>query len=277
MDETKSYKKFISPGAWFSMNYPSTWNEFEDEEAVFLFYNPDKWTGNFRISAFKGEKGYGKNFITTELKDNPTSQIVTINNLQCAYSKEDFVEKDAHYTTHIWITGIENISFECTFTCFQDAPITEAEKIIASLEVRQEHIKYPPELIPVRLSEIYQINEAYEWVEKKIKELLKKDFQGSEEDIPAMQQIMEQGNISRKKRETWLAFGIVLCVILTNEVDGIEWRTLIDGNREAPVLYHTDTGTLIDPMKLVWSKIKANESCDLADTYREMQLSLSRD
>ena len=25
-------KKFISPGAWFSMNYPSDWNEFEDGE-----------------------------------------------------------------------------------------------------------------------------------------------------------------------------------------------------------------------------------------------------
>ena len=47
-------KKFISPGAWFSMNYPSDWNEFEDGEGSFLFYNPDVWTGNFRISAFKG-------------------------------------------------------------------------------------------------------------------------------------------------------------------------------------------------------------------------------
>ena len=34
-------KKFISPGAWFSINYPSDWNEFEDGEGSFLFYNPD--------------------------------------------------------------------------------------------------------------------------------------------------------------------------------------------------------------------------------------------
>ena len=53
-------KKFISPGAWFSMNYPSDWNEFEDGEGSFLFYNPDVWTGNFRISAFKGNASYGK-------------------------------------------------------------------------------------------------------------------------------------------------------------------------------------------------------------------------
>ena len=53
-------KKFISPGAWFSMNYPSDWNEFEDGEGSFLFYNPDVWTGNFRISAFKGNATYGR-------------------------------------------------------------------------------------------------------------------------------------------------------------------------------------------------------------------------
>ena len=56
-------KKFISPGAWFSMNYPSDWNEFEDGEGSFLFYNPDVWSGNFRISAFKGKAGYGKEAI----------------------------------------------------------------------------------------------------------------------------------------------------------------------------------------------------------------------
>ena len=59
-------KKFISPGAWFTMVYPSDWNEFEDGEGSFLFYNPDTWTGNFRISAFKadaatrGAMDYGK-------------------------------------------------------------------------------------------------------------------------------------------------------------------------------------------------------------------------
>lgn len=49
-----------------------------------------------------------------------------------------------------------------------------------------------------------------------------------------MQQIIDKGDISPKKKDTWLAFGIVLCVIFANEVDGMEWRTLIDGNREAP-------------------------------------------
>ena len=148
--------------------------------------------------------------------------------------------------------------------------MVEAEDIIASLEVRRANQKYPAEIIPVRLSEIYQINEAYEWVSTTVKELLKKDFQGQEEDIANMQQIMDNGSISTKKKEAWLALGITLCVILANEVDGLEWYTLIDGNREAPVLMNIASNTMIDPMKLVWSKVKAGETCNLAEVYKNL-------
>ena len=70
-------KKFISPGTWFSMIYPSDWSEFEDGEGSFLFYNPEHWTGNFRISAYKedaaapGGMNYGKDSVRQELKRKP--------------------------------------------------------------------------------------------------------------------------------------------------------------------------------------------------------------
>ena len=64
----KQGKKFISPGAWFSMVYPADWNEFEDGEGSFLFYNPNEWTGNFRISAYKGSATYGKEAVEQELR-----------------------------------------------------------------------------------------------------------------------------------------------------------------------------------------------------------------
>ena len=100
-----------------------------------------------------------------------------------------------------------------------------------------------------------------------MKDLLKKDFQGTEEDVESMQQVVDRGVIGPKKKERWLALGITLCVIMTNEMDGLEWRTLIDGNREAPVLLNIATGRWIDPMKLVWSKVKAGEKVDLAEAY----------
>lgn len=99
---------------------------------------------------------------------------------------------------------------------------------------------------------------------------MKKDFQGQEEDIANMQQVIDSGSIGAKKKEIWLSLGITLCVILANEVDGLEWRTLIDGNREAPVLTSVAGDTVIDPMKLVWSKVKAGEPCNLAEVYRNL-------
>ena len=260
-------KKFISPGAWFSMIYPSDWNEFEDGEGSFLFYNPDVWTGNFRISAFKGGANYAKETIKQELKENSSAVSVKIGKLDCAYSKEMFQEDNQYFTSHLWITGVGNIVFECSFTVEKGGHVLEAEEVIATLEVRDEKQKYPAELIPIRLSEVYQINESYEWTVAIIKKNFSKDFQGSEEDLPTIQHLIDNGVIGAKKKEEWLAVGITICSVLANEVEGTEWKTLVDGNREVPVLTYNDR--LIDPMKLVWSKIKAGERCDVLEEYKK--------
>ena len=119
-------KKFISPGAWFSMVYPETWSEFEGGEGAFLFYNPSEWTGNFRISAYKGNPEYGKESIRQELDENPLSKHVKVGRMACDYSQETFEEDGTCYTSHIWITGIGNklvfqsffCSDECNFRVF---------------------------------------------------------------------------------------------------------------------------------------------------------------
>lgn len=260
-------KKYISPGGWFSLSYPAAWSEFEDGEDSFLFYNPDVWTGNFRISAYRGEGSYADECVRQELAENPQARRVQVGTWSCAYSTDDFEEEGEAYTTHFWVTGRKDMSFECSFTVKKGGAVDEAERVIRSLEVRDTDAKYPPELIPVRLLEIYRINEAYAWVSDKVKEVLKKDFQGEEGDIASMQQLVDKALIAPKKRDAWLSVGIVLCVILANEADGLEWRTLVDGNREAPVLLQVDTDVLIDPMKLVWSKVRLREAIDLSAIY----------
>lgn len=266
----KQTKRYISPGAWFAMDYPADWSEFEDSEEAFLFYNPDEWTGNFRISAYRGEGDFGAQSVSRELHDNPSATPCRIGRLHCAYSCEDFEEDGHPYTTHLWVAGLDDIAFDCSFTVPRGASKEEAEQVIASLQVRRPDTKYPPEIIPIRLSEIVQIDEAYERISTLVKDTLKKDFQGLEEDLPNMQQLVDEGRIPAKKRELWLAMGITLCVILTNEADGMEWRTLIDGNREAPVLIYPGSDLLIDPMKLVWSKVKAGQPCNLIETYQTL-------
>ncbi len=46
----------------------------------------------------------------------------------------------------------------------------------------------------------------------------------------------------------------------------MEWKTLIDGNREVPVLEYQ--GRTIDPMKIAWSKVKAGQPCNIAEAYQ---------
>ena len=180
-----------------------------------------------------------------------------------------FEEEGTYYTSDLWVTGIDNVAFECSFTVPKGEHVDEAEKIISSLEIRKDGQKYPAEIIPIRLSEIYQVNEAYEWVTDTVKTQLKKDFQGLEEDLQKIQDVIDSGVLSPKKKEPWLAFGIAICTILANEVEGMEWMTLVDGNREVPVLRYEGSEQLIDPMKLLWSRVKAGEACEVAEAYKQ--------
>ncbi|MDL2212836.1 DUF3805 domain-containing protein [Bacteroides sp. OttesenSCG-928-D19] len=276
----QSGKKFISPSAWFSLIYPAAWGEFEDTEDSFLFYNPNAWTGNFRISAFKKDAKfsdaarYGQDSVRAELKSNPLATMVRVGDLDCAYSKEVFEEAGVVYVSHLWITGIKNVAFECTFTVLQEGNVADAERIIATLQVREDGKKYPAELIPIRVSEISFVNESYDLTVSAVKKLLKKDFQGIEDDLPNLQKVIDSGTILPKQKDYWLAFGVTICVILANEIEGMEWKTLIDGNREAPVLEYAESGTVIDPMRLVWSKVKAGQACDVVEEYRSVLFSL---
>lgn len=266
-----SGKKFIAPGAWFAMTYPADWHESEGGEESFLFYNPDDWDGNFRISAFRGEHAdYGQEMVKDELKKSRRAQAVIVGDLPCAYSCEVFTEDGEAYENHQWVTGMGDVVFEISFATAQGASIRKAQEVIASLELRYPGVKYHAELIPIRLMEIYQIDEAYDWVQSEIKRQLKKDFRGEEGDIQNMQRLVDSCSLNPRKREAWTALGITLCVILANEVDGVEWMTLIDGSREVPVLVNKADGKTIDPVKLVWSKVKNGESVNLAQTYENI-------
>ena len=261
-------KRFIAPGGWFAMSYPAAWNEFEDGEGSFLFYNPDLWDGNFRISAFRGNSAYAEANLQNELRQRPAAQLVRVGEWRCAYSTEELEEHGVAYTTHWWVTGMGDLSIECSFTVKRGESIEQARAVVASLEIRDLQQKYPAEIIPVRLWEIWQIDEAYATLEHEVKSRYALDFQGTEEDIPQLQRLMDEAGWSRKKRDSWIAVGMVLCVILANEIDGYEWRTLVDGNREAPVLQRLADGSVIDPLKLVWSRVKAGEPVQLEEIYK---------
>ena len=252
--------KFISPGGWFSLECPAAWSEFEDTEESFLFYNPNQWSGNFRISAYKdAAKDYGRQCIAYELKNNPTSCAVKVGEWDCAYSAETFQEEGAWYTTHIWVTGKDDISFECSFTVAKGGERTPAEGIIRSLTVRTG--KEGKEIIPIRVLEIGEVNAAFEWVSTTIKKTLTKDFTSQEEDIDKLQKLVDGGKIQANQRAAWESLGLGFGTILENEMDGMTWVTVVDGSKEYAALQFGDL--LIDPASLVWNKIKAKQPLDL--------------
>lgn len=256
--------KYISPGGWFSLEYPATWSEFEDTENTFLFYNPNQWSGNFRISAYKdSSKDYGLQCIADELKHNPTSTQMKVGEWECAYSAKTFQEEGAWYTTHIWITGKEDICFECSFTVPKGQERVMGEEIISSIRIRKPN--EPKEIIPIRILEIGEINSAFEWTSTTIKKTLTKDFTSQEADIERLQKLIDSDKIGKDQRLAWENIGIAFGTILENEMDGMTWVTVIDGKKEYPALQF---GTLlIEPASLIWNYIKSNQPCLLKKEF----------
>lgn len=264
--------KYISPGGWFSLEYPATWHEFEDTEDSFLFYDPYEWTGNFRISAYKDEaEDYGRQCIDYELKENPSASLIKVGTRECAYSAETFREENTWYTTHLWVTGEGNISFECSFTVSKGSGKQEAEEIIKSIRVRPEGVDYPKEIIPIRVLEIGEVNNAFEWASNTVKKQLTKDFTSSEADIDSLQQVMDSGRFQPQQRMAWENFGIAFGTILVNEMDGMEWVTVIDGPKEYPSLQFAHSDMIFNPAALVWGKAGRGLRCDLRSEFRRIK------
>ncbi|MCE2615481.1 DUF3805 domain-containing protein [Phocaeicola oris] len=265
-------KKYISPGSWFSLEYPTNWNEFEDEEDTFLFYNPNKWNGNFRISATKGKDNrYGDECLRSELRENPFAVITVIGKVQCAFSSESFRENGNVYTSYIWIMDYGTICINCSFTTTKNGEKSIAEDIIHTIYVPKLHSGFHQELIPIRILEVGEINAAYGWVEKIIKKELKTDFTGEEDDIAKLQQVIDSGKFKPQQKEIWSDFALTFGSIIVNEMEGMEWKTFVDGSIECPVLQFMNSNLIINPIDLIYNKVKQNEQIDLIAEYEKIQ------
>lgn len=265
-------RKYIAPGSWFSLEYPADWRECEDIENTFLFYNPDRWTGNFRISADMGATDhYATDCMRDELRQVPGAKEASVGPWHCVCSSETFQENGEWYTTVIWLTGHRNISVECSFTVPKGESIRPAEDIIKSLHIRQKGDKPLREIIPVRVLEINTINENFDWAVTAIKKTLTKDFTSSEGDIANLQKIIDDSRLDLKQKQVWTAFGFAFASILFNEIDGMEWVTVVDGEREYPALRFRNTDVQVVPSELLWNKIRRGEPCNLMAEYQRIR------
>ena len=263
-------KKYKSPGSWFSIEYPDAWHEFEDEAGSFLFYNPDAWTGNFRISAnMDNSPDYARNVIRDELAQYSDAELVTIGRHEFAYSRETFQENGSWYTSHFWVTGYKQMVVYATFTCAKGESIDEAKRTLASLYLMNPYKPQCHEVIPIRLAEVAVINEAYERTQKEVKQALKKDFSSIDTatGIAHMQRLIDEGKIKLNPANIERLAWVLGCFII-DEIDGVEWVSVIDGHNEYPAI--SVNGRVVNPAIKLAAHVEENNGCNLNDVYEAL-------
>ena len=206
-------------------------------------------------SAYRGNSSaYANECLEDELHQVRGAKKVKVGSWNCAYSSESFQENGVWYTTHIWVTGRGEISVECSFTVAKGESPKAGEAIVASLKVRNASDK------PVK-----------EVIVSTVKKQLTKDFTGTAADLENLQKVIDSGRFNPKQRQAWESFGTAFGVILVNEMDGMEWVTVIDGQKESPALRFRDSKVMVNPISLIWDKAKSGQPCDLKAEFERIK------
>lgn len=264
--------KFISPQSWFSIELPDGWHEFEDAADSFLFYHPERWQGNFRISASSDRSAdYVAQALKEELKAVPDSRLVKIGEWECVFSSKAFQEAGTEYITYYWLTGKDKMLIDASYTITADKDATIGEDVVRSLRLRHLPQEEWHEWIEVRLAEIFTINEGYEWAVKEVKKRLSKPFSSSVEDIARLQQLIDHPQFKWNNMEATSAIGIALGAIMVEEMDGLQWMTVIDGKAEYPALRFADSDITFSPMTFLAEERKAGKTVSLQTAFEKLK------
>ena len=235
-------KKFISPGSWFAFTYPAEWFEFSEEADCFLFYNPEQWDGNFRISAYRdASPSFGDTMMRQALKVLG-ARLAKVGRWETIYSTEQVTEQLVEYVTHRWTIGCGQTCVECSFTAPSDAHLGIANVLIASLEIMQPRETFHNQYIPVRVSEVDLIESCYATIEDLGMKLFKERFRDMDYNVRLLQKIAQRPELTKQLgSDAGAVMGITLCALLTESIEGLEWNTYVNGRVEAPVLMYGTT------------------------------------
>lgn len=266
-------KKFISPASWFAFSYPDAWFEFSEEPDCFLFYNPEKWDGNFRISAYRDTSpSFGDSMMRQALKA-PAARLAKVARWETVYSAESFTEQLVEYTTHRWTIGCGQTCVECSFT--EEAQSSEGlgtvNALIASLEILQPRDTFHNQYIPVRVSEVDLIESCYATIEELGMKLFKERFRDLDYNVRLMQKIAQRPELTKQLgADAGAVMGITLCALLTESIEGLEWNTYVNGKTEAPVLMYGTT-CVARPMLLFGKQGELLAEVEITDLIDEVR------
>ena len=264
-------KKFISPGSWFAFTYPTEWFEFSEEADCFLFYNPEQWDGNFRISAYRdASSSFGDTMMHQALKASG-ARLAKVGRWETIYSTEQFTEQLVEYVTHRWTIGCGQTCVECSFTAPSDGHLGMANALIASLEIMQPRETFHNQYIPVRVSEVDLIESCYATIEDLGMKLFKERFRDMDYNVRLLQKIAQRSELTAQLgSDAGAVMGITLCALLTESVEGLEWNTYVNGRVEAPVLMYGTT-CVARPMLLFGKQGELLAEVEMTDVLDEIR------
>lgn len=264
-------KKFISPGSWFAFSYPDTWFEFSEEPDCFLFYNPEKWDGNFRISAYRDASStFGDKMMRDALKA-PGARLQKVGLWETVYAAETFTEQLVEYVTHRWTIGYGQTCVECSYTVSLDGHLGMVNALIASLEILQPRDTFRNQYIPVRVSEVELIESCYATIEELGMKLFKERFRDFDYNVRLLQKIAARPELTKQLRsDAGAVMGITLCALLTESIEGLEWNTFVNGKIEAPVLMYGTT-CVARPMLLFGKQGELLAEVEMTDIIKDIR------
>ena len=264
-------KKFISPGSWFAFSYPDAWFEFSEEPDCFLFYNPENWDGNFRISAYRdASSSFGDTMMRQALKA-PAARLSRVARWETVYSAESFTEQLGEYTTHRWTIGCGQTCVECSFAASVDEHLGIVNAIIASLEILQPRDSFHSQYIPVRVSEVELIESCYATIEELGMKLFKERFRDFDYNVRLLQKLARRAELTKQLgSDAGAVMGVVLCSLLSDCIEGLEWNTYVNGKVEAPVLMYGGT-CVARPMLLFGKQGELLAEVEMNDIIEEIR------
>jgi hypothetical protein len=143
--------------------------------------------------------------------------------------------------------------------------------IIASLEILQPRDSFHSQYIPVRVSEVELIESCYATIEELGMKLFKERFRDMDYNVRLLQKIARRPELAKQLGDdAGAVMGVVLCVILTEHIEGLEWNTYVSGKVEAPVLMYGEH-CVARPMLLFGKRGELLAEAEMTDIIEDIR------
>ena len=123
----------------------------------------------------------------------------------------------------------------------------------------------------MRVSEVELIESCYATIEELGMKLFKERFRNLDYNVRLLQKLAQRAELTKQLgSDAGAVMGVVLCTLLTESIEGLEWGTYINGKVDAPVLMYGDT-CVARPMLLFGKQGELLAEADMTDIIDEIR------